>query len=42
MEVEQRLIIRFLYREDADPQEIQARLSAQFEDAPYSLRRVQR
>jgi hypothetical protein len=42
MEVEQKLIIRFLHREYADPRDIQARLSAQFGDAAYSLRSVQR
>jgi hypothetical protein len=42
MELEQRLTIHFLYREDADPQDIQARLSAQFGDTAYSLRSVQR
>jgi hypothetical protein len=42
VEFEQRQIIRFLCREDADPQDIQARLSAQFGNAAYSLQSVQR
>jgi hypothetical protein len=42
MELEQRIIIRFLYREHAEPQDIHARLSTQFGDAAYSLRSVQR
>jgi transposase len=41
MEFEQRIIIRFLYREQAKPRDISARLSAQF-GAAYSLRSVQR
>jgi hypothetical protein len=42
MELEQRMIIRFLYREGAQVRDIQIRLSAQFGDAAYSLRSVQR
>jgi hypothetical protein len=42
MEFEQQIIIRFLYREHAEPQDIRTRLSAQFGDAAYSLRSVQR
>jgi hypothetical protein len=42
MELEQILIIPFLYREDADPQDIQARLSIVFGDAAYGLRSLQR
>jgi hypothetical protein len=41
MELEQRLIIHFLCREAANPQAIQARLSAQVGDAADSLRSVQ-
>jgi hypothetical protein len=41
MEVEQRIIIRFLYRERAEPRDIHARLSAHFGDAACSLRSVQ-
>jgi hypothetical protein len=41
MELEQRIIIRFLYRGHAEPRDINARLSAQFGDAAYSLRSVQ-
>jgi hypothetical protein len=37
MGLEQIVIIPFLYREDADPQDIQARLSALFGEAAYSL-----
>jgi hypothetical protein len=40
MELEQNLIIDFLDREKAEPQDIQVRLTAQFEDAAYSLRKV--
>jgi hypothetical protein len=42
MELEQQIIIRFLDREHAEPRDIHARLSAQFGDAAYSLRSVQR
>jgi hypothetical protein len=42
MELEQRIIIRFFDRELAEPRDIHARLSAQFDDAAYSLRSVQR
>jgi hypothetical protein len=42
MELEQRIIIRFLSREHAEPRNIHAQLSAQFGDAAYSLRSVQR
>jgi hypothetical protein len=42
MELEQRIIIRFLYREHAELRDIHVQLSAQFGDAPYSLRSVQR
>jgi hypothetical protein len=40
--IEQRMIIRFLYREGRETRDIQTRLSAQFGDAAYSLRSVQR
>jgi hypothetical protein len=42
MELEQRMSIRFLFREPAEPRNIHARLSAQFGGAAYSLRSVQR
>jgi hypothetical protein len=42
MELEQRVIVRFLCREHAEPRDIHARLSIQFGDAAYSLRSVQR
>jgi hypothetical protein len=42
MEPEQRIIICVLYREHAEPRDIQARLSAQFGDVASSLRSVQR
>jgi hypothetical protein len=42
MELEQRIIIRFLYREHAEPRDIHARLSAHFSDPACSLRSVQR
>jgi hypothetical protein len=42
MESEQRVIIRFLHREDVATDEIHWRLQAQFEDASYSLRTVRR
>jgi hypothetical protein len=42
MEREQRIIIRFLYKEHAESRDIHARLSAQFGDAADSLRSVQR
>jgi hypothetical protein len=42
MELEQRIIIRFLDREHAKPRDIHARRSAHFDDATYSLRSVQR
>jgi hypothetical protein len=42
MEFEQRVIIGFLCREGADVRNIQVQLSAQFGDAAYSLRSVQR
>jgi hypothetical protein len=42
IELGQRLIIRPLYREHAKPRDIHARLWAQFGDAAYSLRSVQR
>jgi hypothetical protein len=42
MELEQRTTIRFLDREHAEPRDIHARLSGQFDDAAYSLRSVQR
>jgi hypothetical protein len=42
MELEQRIIIRFLYREHVEPRDIHARLSAQFGDGVYSLRSIQR
>jgi hypothetical protein len=41
MEFEQRVIIHFLYREGVEARDIQTQLSAQFEDAAYSLRSVQ-
>jgi hypothetical protein len=41
VELEQRIIIRFLYREHAERRDIHAQLSAQFDDAAYSLRSVQ-
>jgi transcriptional regulator of aromatic amino acid metabolism len=41
MEFEQRIIIRFLYREHTESRDIHARLSAQFNDAADSLRSVQ-
>jgi hypothetical protein len=41
MELEKRIIIRFLYKEHAELRDIHARLSAQFDDAAYSLRSVQ-
>jgi hypothetical protein len=37
MEFEQRVIIRFLYREGANADDIQTPLSAQFDDAAYSV-----
>jgi hypothetical protein len=42
MELEQRIIIHFLYMEHAEPRDIHVRLSAQFGDAAYSLRSLQR
>jgi ATP-dependent exoDNAse (exonuclease V) beta subunit len=42
MDPEQQIIIRFLYREHAEPRDNRARLSAQFGDATHSLRSVQR
>jgi hypothetical protein len=42
VELKHRIIIRFLYRKHAEPRDIHARLSAQFADAAYSLRSVQR
>jgi hypothetical protein len=42
MELEQRIIIRFLYREHAEPRDVPARLLARFGDTVYSLRSVQR
>jgi DNA-binding transcriptional ArsR family regulator len=42
MELRHRIIIRFLYREHAEPQDTHARLSARFGDTPCSLRSVQR
>jgi hypothetical protein len=42
MELEQRIIIRFRYREHAEPRDIHAQLSAQFDDTAYSLQSVQR
>jgi hypothetical protein len=41
MELEQRIIIRFLYRKHAERRDIQAQPSAQFGDVVYSLRSVQ-
>jgi hypothetical protein len=41
VELEQRIIIRFLNRKHTEPGDIHARLSAQFGDAAYSLRSVQ-
>jgi hypothetical protein len=42
MELEQRIIRCFLYREHAEPRDIHTLLSAQFDDAASSLRSVQR
>jgi hypothetical protein len=42
MELEQRIIIRFLSREHAEPQDIHARVSAQLRDAADSLGSIQR
>jgi hypothetical protein len=42
MELEQRIMIRFLYRKHAEPRDIHARRVEQFDDAAYSLRSVQR
>jgi hypothetical protein len=42
MDFEQRAIIRFLFKEGIDANDIHRRLSAQFVDAAYSLRSVQR
>jgi hypothetical protein len=42
MEIEQKVIIRFLSREGTDSHNIDARLSAQLNDSTYSLRSVQR
>jgi hypothetical protein len=41
MEYEQRVIVRFLYRERVAQDEIHRRLKAQFADDAYSLRSVQ-
>jgi hypothetical protein len=41
MELKQRIVICFLYREHAEPQDIHARHSAQFCYAASSLRSVQ-
>jgi hypothetical protein len=38
MELDQQIIIRFLYGEHAEPRDIDARLSAQFADVASSLR----
>jgi hypothetical protein len=42
MDFEQRMIIRFLFKEGVDANDIHTRLLAQFEDEAYSLRSVQR
>jgi hypothetical protein len=42
MELEQGIIIRFLYMEHAEPRDIYARLSTQFGHTAHSLRSVQR
>jgi hypothetical protein len=42
MELEQRIVIRFLSREHTAPRDIYVRLSVQFGDAPYSFRSIKR
>jgi hypothetical protein len=42
MDFEQRLVIRFLFKEGVDANDIHTRLLAQFGDETYSLRSVQR
>jgi hypothetical protein len=42
MDFEQRVIIRFLSKEDVDATDIRTKLLAQFGDEAYSLRSVQR
>jgi hypothetical protein len=42
MELEQRIVIRFLSGEHAEPRDIHAGFSAQFNGAAYSLQSVQR
>jgi hypothetical protein len=42
MDFEQRVIIRFLFKESIDANDIHTRLLAQFGDEAYSLRSVQR
>jgi hypothetical protein len=41
MDSEQRVIVRFLYREELAPAKIHTRLKAQYGDDAYSLRSVQ-
>jgi hypothetical protein len=41
MEHDQRIIVHFLYKEDAQPDQIYVRLKAQFEDDISSLCSVQ-
>jgi hypothetical protein len=42
MKLEQRIVIRFLYRQHTEQRDIHTQLSAQFGDSASSLRRVQR